>query len=146
MILEILQLPHGQGLPLPSYATSGSAGLDLMAAVTEIVTLAPQGLALIPTGVALALPPGYEAQVRGRSGLALKHQVIVLNSPGTIDSDYRGEIGVMLKNLSTEPFQIARGQRIAQMVIAPYMHVSFQGVTALTETPRASGGFGSTGV
>lgn len=137
-------LPHGAGLPLPHYASDLAAGCDLPAAAP--VTLAPGARALVPTGLAIALPPGFEAQIRPRSGLALKHGVTVLNAPGTIDADYRGEVQVLLVNLGQEPFAIERGMRIAQMVVAPVVTARFEVVADLEETARAAGGFGSTGV
>ncbi|MEQ1888953.1 MAG: dUTP diphosphatase [Alphaproteobacteria bacterium] len=141
------RLPHNPELPLPDYATPGAAGLDLCAAVGENdpLVLAPGERALIPTGLAMALPPGYEAQVRPRSGLALKHGVTVLNAPGTIDCDYRGEVGVILLNTGRAAFTIARGDRIAQMVIAPVTQAKFIEVGDLPDTLRGAGGFGSTG-
>lgn len=144
--VAITRLPHGADLPLPEYATSDSAGLDLLAAVAEDLTLAPGARALVPTGLAVALPAGYEAQVRPRSGLALKHGVTVLNSPGTIDADYRGEVGVILANLGESPFVVTRGMRIAQFVLAPVSRLAWQAVTALPDTARGAGGFGSTGM
>ncbi len=145
--VEVLQLPHGQDLPLPAYQTAHAAGLDLQAAVPDDapVTLAPGQRALIPTGLAIALPPGFEAQVRPRSGLAVKHGITVLNSPGTIDADYRGEIGVPLINHGDAPFVIRRGERIAQMIVAPVVQATLTRVAALSATERGSGGFGSTG-
>jgi dUTP pyrophosphatase len=143
--IAITRLPHAEGLDLPAYATAASAGLDLAAAVTQDVAIAPGGRALIPTGFAIALPAGFEAQVRPRSGLALKHGVTVLNSPGTIDADYRGEIGVILANLGSAPFTVTRGQRIAQLVVAPVAHVAWQVAEALPDSTRGAGGFGSTG-
>ncbi len=142
------RLPHNPELPLPAYATPGAAGLDLCAAVQadDPLILAPGERALIPTGLAMALPSGYEAQVRPRSGLALKHGITVLNSPGTIDCDYRGEIGVVLLNTGKAPFTIARGDRIAQMVIASVTQVHLVEVANLPETGRGAGGFGSTGL
>ncbi len=142
----VRRLPHGQGLELPSYATAGAAGMDLLAAIVEPVTIAPGGRALIPTGLAVALPPGHELQIRPRSGLALKHGIVVPNSPGTIDEDYRGEIGVILLNAGTEAFRIERGTRVAQAVLAPVLRAVWQESEALQQTPRASGGFGSTGM
>lgn len=130
---------------LPSYATLLSAGMDLRANLNESITLNSQERALIPTGLFIALPEGYEAQIRPRSGLALKKGITVLNSPGTVDADYRGEIGVILINLSNESFIIENGERIAQMVIAKYEQISFEEVSSLDETQRGSGGFGSTG-
>jgi dUTP pyrophosphatase len=141
----IRRLPHGAGLELPAYATAGSAGCDLMAAVAEDLVLAPGARALVPTGIAIALPPGTEAQVRPRSGLALRHGVTCLNTPGTIDSDYRGEVGVILINHGAEPFRITRGLRIAQLVVAPVSRVAWTEVDALPDTARGAGGFGSTG-
>lgn len=138
-------LPHGEGLALPAYATAGSAGCDLMAAVAEPVTLEPGKRKLIPTGLAIALPEGWEAQIRPRSGLALKNGLTCLNSPGTIDADYRGEVGVILANLGEEAFTVERGMRIAQMVIAPVFQARFDVVEELDETARGAGGFGSTG-
>ena len=141
----IRRLPHAAGLDLPSYATAGSAGCDLLAAVEADLVLAPGARALVPTGIAIALPPGTEAQVRPRSGLALRHGVTCLNAPGTIDSDYRGEIGVILINHGAEPFRILRGLRIAQLVVAPVARVAWEEVATLPGTPRGAGGFGSTG-
>jgi dUTP pyrophosphatase len=145
--VNILQLPHGEGLPLPAYQTSDAAGLDLLAAVpAETPLVLPPGKhAMVPTGLTIALPPGYEAQVRPRSGLAAKHGVTVLNSPGTVDADYRGEINVLLINHGEAPFSIQRGERIAQMVIAPVTQAHLVPVSALSSTERGSGGFGSTG-
>ena len=131
---------------LPAYATELSAGMDLRANIDESITLNPMERRIIPTGLYIALPPGYEAQVRPRSGLALKHGITVLNSPGTIDADYRGEIGVLLINLSTEPFVITEGERIAQMVIARHEQGQFEGVEQLDQTVRGVGGYGHTGV
>lgn len=142
--IPVMRLSHGVDLPLPSYATADSAGLDLLAAVASAVTLAPFERRLIPTGLAIALPPGFEAQVRPRSGLALKFGLTVLNSPGTIDADYRGEIGVILINLGQEAFTIQRGDRIAQLVIAPYIRIDWH-EDDLDATERGAGGFGSTG-
>lgn len=144
--VAVTRLPHGEGLPLPAYATPGSAGLDLLAAVEAEMLLAPGARALIPCGIAIALPEGYEAQVRPRSGLALKSGVTVLNSPGTVDSDYRGELKVILANLGDAPFSVTRGLRIAQMVVAPVSRIGWQEAQSLDETERASGGFGSTGL
>ena len=145
--LDIRQLPHGEGLPLPAYQSAHAAGLDLVAAVAENapLVLAPGKHAMVPTGLAIALPQGFEAQVRPRSGLAAKHGITALNSPGTIDADYRGEIQVILINHGSEPFAIRRGERIAQMVIAPVVRVRLNAVDSLPETGRGSGGFGSTG-
>ncbi|MGY3619647.1 dUTP diphosphatase [Bradyrhizobium sp. USDA 10063] len=145
--VEVRQLPHGEGLPLPAYQTADAAGLDLLAAVPEDtpLVLASGKYAMVPTALTIALPPGYEAQVRPRSGLAAKHGVTVLNSPGTIDADYRGEINVLLINHGETPFSIRRGERIAQMVIAPVVQAGLVPATALSSTERGSGGFGSTG-
>ena len=145
--VRIERLPHAAGLPLPAYETTGSAGMDLRAAVADDqpLTLAPGARALVPTGLRIALEPGYEAQVRPRSGLALKHGITCLNAPGTVDSDYRGEVGVIVANLGAEPFVIRRGERIAQMVIARYAQATMVEVEALDETARGTGGFGSTG-
>jgi dUTP pyrophosphatase len=146
--VPVKRLAHAEGLPLPRYETAGAAGLDLVAAVPEghAITVPPQGRALIPTGLVIELPAGYEAQVRPRSGLALRHGVTVLNAPGTIDSDYRGEVQVLLVNLGSEPFVIARGSRIAQLVIAPVTTVTLIDVGEVSATGRAGAGFGSTGV
>jgi len=145
--VDIRQLPHGQGLALPAYQSAHAAGLDLLAAVPEDspLMLLPGQRALVPTGLTIALPTGYEAQVRPRSGLAAKHGVTVLNSPGTVDADYRGEIGVILINHGDAPFPIRRGERIAQMVIAPVVRVELVSSAELSATDRGSGGFGSTG-
>lgn len=145
--LQVLRLPHGEGLPLPAYQSAGAAGLDLMAAVPESrpVTIAPGGYAMIPTGIALALPAGMEGQVRPRSGLAARHGVTVLNAPGTIDSDYRGEVCVILINHGQEDFAIERGMRIAQLVVAPVGSVIVRPVAKLDESARGGAGFGSTG-
>lgn len=144
--IEIKQLAHAQGMEIPYYATSHSAGVDLMAAINEDITLKPGQRKLIPTGCCMALPDGYEAQVRPRSGLALKNAITVLNTPGTIDADYRGEICVILINLGEEDFIITRGMRIAQMVIAQYKQVEFEVVEVLSDTSRGEKGFGSSGV
>lgn len=143
--LELKRLEHGRDLPLPAYQSVLAAGLDLLAAVDGTITLAPGARALVPTGLAMALPAGFEAQVRPRSGLAAKHGVTVLNTPGTIDADYRGEVKVILINLGDDPFEISRGDRIAQMVIAPVLQADIVEVEVLSETERGSGGFGSTG-
>lgn len=145
--VELQRLPHAESLPLPAYQTNDAAGLDLMAAVSdsEPMTLAAGQYALVPTGLAIALPPGYEAQVRPRSGLAAKHGITVLNSPGTIDADYRGEIKVILVNHGQAAFVIKRGERIAQMVIAPVVQAGLVPVAELSSTDRGAGGFGSTG-
>jgi dUTP pyrophosphatase len=144
--LAVQVLPHGEGIPLPFYATSGSAGADLSAAVVETITLAPGARQLIPCGFALALPEGYEAQIRPRSGLAFKNGITVLNAPGTIDADYRGEIQVLLINHSDTAFMIERGMRIAQIIIAPVTQATFEMVDVLPSSTRNTGGFGSTGV
>lgn len=143
--INLKVLPHGQDLELPKYATSMSAGADLMAAISDEITLKPGERKLVPTGIALGLPANYEAQIRPRSGLALKNGITVLNTPGTIDADYRGEICVILVNLSQENFTITRGMRIAQMIIAPVTQGSWNIVSDLDETARGAGGFGSTG-
>jgi dUTP pyrophosphatase len=147
VMLRVLRLPHGQGLPLPSYHSKVAAGLDIVAAVpeTEPLELLSGTRALVPTGFALELPEGYEAQLRPRSGLALKHGLTLLNSPGTIDADYRGEVMVLLVNLGTDTFPVRRGDRIAQLVVAPVAHVEVECVETLEPTPRGQGGFGSTG-
>lgn len=141
----VVRLPHAQDLPLPTYATPESAGCDLLAAIDSDITLSPLQRVLVPTGLKMMLPDGFEAQVRPRSGLALKHGITVLNTPGTIDADYRGEIGVILINLGQEDFTITRGMRIAQMIIAPVTQTTWQEVNALNDTARGEGGFGSTG-
>jgi dUTP pyrophosphatase len=141
--IAILRLPHGNGLPLPCYATPGAAGMDVVAA--EALTLAPGTRHAVATGFAMAIPDGYEVQVRPRSGLALKHGVTCLNAPGTIDSDYRGEVKVILANLGQEPFTIARGDRIAQLVPAPVQRAALVEADSLDATQRGAGGFGSTG-
>ena len=143
--IQVVRLPHAEGLPLPSYATSGAAGMDLLAAVAGPVVLAPGARALIPTGLRLAIPPGHELQIRPRSGLALKHGILLPNSPGTIDEDYRGELGVIMLNAGQEPFIVERGMRIAQAVLAPVSRAAWNEVTELPETVRGEGGFGSTG-
>jgi dUTP pyrophosphatase len=143
--VAITVLPHAEGLGLPAYASEHAAGMDLRAAVAADVVLLPGRRALVPTGLAIALPQGYEAQVRPRSGLALKCGLTVLNSPGTIDADYRGEVQVILANLGAEPFTLTRGMRIAQMVVASCARVDWQKVSVLPQTPRGAGGFGSTG-
>ena len=137
--------PHGEGLPLPAYATEGAAGIDLLAAVTAPVTVAPRARALIPTGLAVALPPGHELQIRPRSGLALKHGITLPNTPGTIDEDYRGEIKVILLNAGSESFVVERGMRIAQAVLAPVLRIEWREVETLEATDRGGAGFGSTG-
>lgn len=141
--IELKRLPHGEGLPLPAYATAGAAGMDVVAA--EALTLAPGARAAVATGFAIAIPENYEVQVRPRSGLALKHGVTCLNTPGTIDSDYRGEVKVILANLGDAPFAIARGDRIAQLVPAAVTRATIDVVEQLDDTVRGHGGFGSTG-
>lgn len=143
--VAVKRLPHGADLPLPDYATADSAGLDLLAAIDTPQVLAPGARSLIPTGLAIALPSGFEAQVRPRSGLAFKNGITVLNSPGTVDADYRGEVGVVLINLGDEPFEITRGMRIAQMVVAPVTQLVWEERAELSETARGAGGYGSTG-
>lgn len=147
-MVEVLieHLPHGEGLPLPVYTTSGAAGADLCAAVTAELVLAPMERAAVPTGLRLAIPEGFEGQVRPRSGLALRQGLTVANAPGTVDADYRGEVRVVVINLGPEPIVIRRGDRIAQLVIAPVQRARFVEVTAVSETTRGGGGFGSTGV
>ena len=146
MKVAIKCLDHGKDLPLPEYVTKDSAGVDLMAAIQENIILKPLERKLIPTGFAMELPKGYEAQVRPRSGLAIKHGITVLNSPGTIDADYRGEVSVILINLSHEDFTITRGMRVAQMIISPVEQADFVNSDELSETSRGQGGFGSTGL
>jgi dUTP pyrophosphatase len=143
--VKVVRLGHAQGLALPAYQSEGAAGLDLVAAVDRPTVLRPGKRALVPTGLILELPAGFEAQVRPRSGLALKHGITVLNSPGTIDSDYRGEVQVLLANLGDRPFTIARGERIAQLVIARHERVTLVEAAAASATLRGAGGFGSTG-
>ncbi len=143
--ISVQRLAHNADLPLPTYETEQSAGMDLAAAIDEAMTLAPGERTLVPTGLAIALPAGYEAQVRPRSGLAARDGVTVLNTPGTVDADYRGEVRVILINLGDAPFTVERGMRIAQMVIAPVTQGIFEEVDALPETARGAGGFGSTG-
>jgi dUTP pyrophosphatase len=144
--VQIMRLEHGEGLPLPAARTAASAGLDLAAAVEDAVLIPAGGRALIPTGFAVAIPVGHEGQVRPRSGLAVEHGVTVLNAPGTIDADYRGEVKVLLINHGDGPFTVTRGMRIAQLVVAPVAAVRVAEVATLDETPRGKGGFGSTGV
>ncbi|MDF1585728.1 dUTP diphosphatase [Marinimicrococcus flavescens] len=145
--IAVERLEHGGDLPLPAYASAGAAGLDLLAAVVEDLVLPPGGRALVPTGIRLALPDGFEAQVRPRSGLALRHGVTVLNAPGTVDADYRGEVGVILANLGSEPFSVRRGERIAQLVVAPVARAVWrEQEVATAATERGAGGFGSTGM
>jgi len=143
--VQVRRLAHNQDLPLPVYATDGAAGMDLLAAVAEPVTIAPGQRVLIPTGLAIALPPGYELQIRPRSGLALRHGIVLPNSPGTIDEDYRGEIQVIVLNTGGDPFLVERGTRIAQAVLAPVVRAAWNEVTDLDVTTRNEGGFGSTG-
>jgi dUTP pyrophosphatase len=147
VVLRILRLPHGADLPVPSYQSAHAAGLDLMAAVPADmpVTVAPDERCLVPCGIAVALPYGFEGQVRPRSGLAARHGVTVLNTPGTIDADYRGEVMVILVNLGAEPFAVTRGMRIAQLVVAPVVRAHIEETETLDETARGAGGFGSTG-
>ncbi|MBP6768982.1 MAG: dUTP diphosphatase [Reyranella sp.] len=144
--IEIVRLPHGQGLQLPDYATAAAAGADLVAAIEGEIELAPLERRIVPTGISIALPMGFEAQVRPRSGLAAKHGITVANAPGTIDADYRGEVGVILINLGKEPFRIERGMRIAQIIVARHARAVWREVSTLDETARGAGGFGSTGV
>ncbi|MEQ8319376.1 MAG: dUTP diphosphatase [Rhodospirillales bacterium] len=144
--VDVIRLEHGQDLPLPAYATADSAGMDLLSAEVESVTIDPGKRAMLATGIAIQLPGGFEAQVRPRSGLAAKHGITVLNSPGTIDADYRGEIKVILVNLGDQPVTLARGERIAQMVVAPVTQISFNEVKTLDNSARGAGGFGSTGM
>jgi dUTP pyrophosphatase len=143
--VRVRRLPHNQDLPLPVYATEGAAGMDLLAAVEEPIVIAPGQRVLIPTGLAIALPAGYELQIRPRSGLALRNGLVLPNSPGTIDEDYRGEIQVIVLNTGSEPFRVERGTRIAQAVLAPVVRVGWDEVTDLDVTTRNAGGFGSTG-
>ena len=143
MKVLVQRLPHAEGLPLPTYATSGAAGMDLLAA--KAMTIPAGGRALVPTGLCIALPEGFEMQVRPRSGLALKHGITLPNAPGTVDEDYRGEVGVIVLNTGAEAFVIARGDRIAQAVFAPVTRAEWEEVVVLPETQRGTGGFGSTG-
>src|SRR3954453_20437326 len=143
--VKVIRLPHGADLPLPQYQSAQAAGLDLLAAVSADVIIPPGQRALVPTGIAIALPPGSEAQVRPRSGLAARHGVTVLNTPGTVDADYRGEIQVILVNFGSESFAVTRGMRIAQLVVAPVARARLREVASLDPTPRGEGGFGSTG-
>ena len=143
--IRVRRLPHNADLPLPAYATAGAAGMDLLAAVTDAVTIDPGKRALIPTGLAIALPPGYELQIRPRSGLALRHGIVLPNSPGTVDEDYRGEIQVIVLNAGESPFTVERGTRIAQAVLAPVTRARWQETDNLDSTARNEGGFGSTG-
>jgi dUTP pyrophosphatase len=144
--LRIQRLAHAHDLPLPRYESAGAAGMDLCAANDDPVVLPPLGRALVPTGLVFQLDQGFEAQVRPRSGLALKHGITVLNTPGTVDADYRGEVKVILVNLGSEPFTVTRGMRIAQMVVAPVIQVAIAAVESVDETTRGTGGFGSTGL
>jgi len=144
-VIAVRRLPHAEGLPLPAYATPGAAGFDLLAAVQAPLVIPPGGRALVPTGLQMALPEGYELQIRPRSGLALKHGITLPNSPGTIDEDYRGEVGVIVLNTGTAPFTVERGARIAQGVLAPVVRGGWAEVDTLPETARGGGGFGSTG-
>jgi dUTP pyrophosphatase len=144
-IIDVVRLPHAEGLPLPAYATDGAAGMDLLAAVMSSVVIPPGGRMLVPTGLRIAIPHGYELQVRPRSGLALKNGIVLPNSPGTIDEDYRGEVGVIVLNAGDAPFTVERGMRIAQAVVAPVVRASWREVAELPDTARGSGGFGSTG-
>ncbi|HET6235476.1 MAG TPA: dUTP diphosphatase [Acetobacteraceae bacterium] len=145
VVIQVRRLPHGEGLPLPGYATTGAAGMDLLAAVDAPVTIDPGKRALIPTGLAIALPPGFEMQVRPRSGLALRNGIVLPNSPGTIDEDYRGEVQVIVLNAGDAPFTVERGMRIAQAVVAPVVRAAWREVDSLDDTVRSTGGFGSTG-
>lgn len=146
VIVKVKRLPHNADLPLPQRMSEQSSGLDLLAAVSEPVTVAPGDTVLIPTGLALSIPPGYEGQVRPRSGLAANHGLTILNAPGTIDADYRGELKVLLINLGKQDVTLTRGVRIAQLVIAPVTYVSLQETSSLDETARGGGGFGHTGI
>jgi dUTP pyrophosphatase len=143
--VAVVRLPEGEGLPLPAYMSHGAAGADVVAAVERDLVLAPGERAVVPTGFALEVPPGYEVQIRPRSGLAAKHGVTCLNSPGTVDSDYRGPVGVVLVNLGQAPFVVRRGERIAQLIVAPVVQAEFREVEALAVSTRGQGGFGSTG-
>jgi dUTP pyrophosphatase len=144
--IEIVRLPHGRDLALPDYATAAAAGADLLAAIDQDIELKPLERRIVPTGISISLPVGFEAQVRPRSGLAAKNGITVANAPGTIDADYRGEVGVILVNLGAEPFRITRGMRIAQMVVARHARAVWREVAELDRTARGAGGFGSTGV
>ena len=143
--VQVVRMPHAEGLALPAYGTEGAAGMDVLAAVEADLVLAPGARTAVPTGLMLAVPPGHEMQVRARSGLALKEGLCVLNAPGTIDSDYRGEVKIILANLGQAPFAVTRGMRIAQLVLAPYVRCHWAPVDALDSTVRGEGGFGSTG-
>jgi len=144
--VRVTRLPHAEGLALPAYATAGAAGMDLLAAVTEPMTIQPGARALVPTGLCMALPAGHELQIRPRSGLALKHGIVLPNAPGTIDEDYRGEVGVIVMNMGDAPFVVERGMRIAQGVLAPVLRAVWHETDSLDTTDRGHGGFGSTGV
>lgn len=144
-VIDVVRLPHAEGLALPSYASEGAAGMDLLAAVMSAMTIPPGARMLVPTGLRIAIPAGYELQVRPRSGLALKNGIVLPNSPGTIDEDYRGELGVIVMNCGDAPFTVERGMRIAQAVIAPVVRAAWREVGELPDTARGSGGFGSTG-
>ena len=143
--IRVVRLPHAAGLPLPGYATPGAAGMDLLAAVDAPLIVPPGGRALVPTGLQVALPPGHELQVRPRSGLALRHGIVLPNSPGTVDEDFRGELQVIVLNTGDSPFTVERGMRIAQAVLAPVLRAQWEEVDMLDDTPRGAGGFGSTG-
>jgi dUTP diphosphatase len=145
MIMQVRRLPHSDGLPLPAYQTAGAAGMDLHAAVSDNVVIDPGSIVLVPTGLEIAIPEGFEAQVRPRSGLAVKHGISLPNTPATIDSDYRGEVRVPLINLGRDTFVVSRGMRIAQLVVAPVMRIAWQEVAELPATARAAGGFGHSG-
>ncbi len=144
-IIRVRRLPHAAGLPLPGYETAGAAGMDLLAAIDEPILLEPGARILVPTGLAMALPPGHELQIRPRSGLAFKHGIVLPNAPGTIDEDYRGELKIIVMNAGDAPFRIERGTRIAQAVLAPVLRAEWNEVETLDDTARAAGGFGSTG-
>jgi dUTP pyrophosphatase len=144
--IAVVRLPHAAGLALPSYATAGAAGMDVFAAVADTIILSPGERLLVPTGLMLAIPPGHELQIRPRSGLALRHGIVLPNSPGTIDEDYRGELQIIVMNAGPELFSITRGMRIAQAVLAPVVRASWREVRALEDTARGAGGFGSTGL
>lgn len=146
MTIPLLRLPHALDLPIPQYATPGAAGMDVCAALDAPITLGPSQITLVPTGFCMAVPMGFECQVRSRSGLAAKNGVFALNAPGTIDSDYRGEVKVILANFSDQPFTIEPGMRIAQLVVAKHEHVEWSEVDTLSSTDRGEGGFGSTGI
>jgi dUTP pyrophosphatase len=145
VVIQVRQLPHAEGLPLPAYATPGAAGMDLLAAVAARVVIEPGKRVLIPTGLTIALPAGYEMQVRPRSGLALRNGIVLPNSPGTIDEDYRGEVQVIVMNAGDTPFTVERGMRIAQAIVSPVVRAVWQAVDSLEDTTRSTGGFGSTG-